>query len=280
MNPARDRMPPVAKFASPTVANGRVYVPTFGNSVVIYGLLNGPASPAPLVSFLGNAASYETDIVSPGQVVAIFGTSLGPDAAAGMQLDDSGTVTTVLGGTRVLFDGVAGPMIFASAAQVNAIVPFRMPSGTTKVQVEVLGQPSDTVELTVADATPALFAADGSGSGQALAINQDGTMNSPDNPAPAGSILILYATGLGQLSPPGRNGAVGNDLKATAQTVTATLGDRPAEVLYAGTAPGIVEGIEQVNLKIPGDTTPDPALPLVLGVGSRTSPAGITIAVR
>jgi uncharacterized protein (TIGR03437 family) len=280
MNLARDGMPPVSKFASPTVANGRVYVPTFGNSVVIYGLLNEPVNLPPVITFIGSAASYEQDVISPGQVLAIFGTDLGPADPAGMQLDATGAVATILEGTRVLFNGIAGPMAFATSTQVNTIVPFRMRPGPVQVQVEVRGQASDPVQTTATDTSPALFAADSSGEGQALAINQDGTINSADNPAPAGSVLTLYATGLGQFSPAGRDGAVGDQLKTTSAPVTAMLGNQAAQVLYAGTAPGIVEGIAQVNLQIPSDAPADPDLPLVLRVGSRSSPPGITIAVK
>jgi uncharacterized protein (TIGR03437 family) len=280
MNPGRDAMPPVAKFVGPTVANGRVYVPTFGNAVVVYGLLSDLLDASPVISFLGNAASYGPQVLAPGEMIAIFGDNLGPDSPTGMQLDTTGAVATLLGGTRVLFDGIAGPMAFASTGQVNALVPFAVQPGTTQVQVETRGQLSDPVQVQVFASSPGVFSADGSGRGQALAINPDGTLNSPDNPAPAGSIVIVYATGVGELSPAGQDGAVGRDLKRAALPVSAILGNQAAQVLYAGTAAGIVEGVIQVNLLIPGNAPADPALPLVLQAGAQSSPSGITIAVR
>jgi hypothetical protein len=39
MDPERDRLGNLAKFAVPTVANGRVFVPTFSNQLAVYGLL-------------------------------------------------------------------------------------------------------------------------------------------------------------------------------------------------------------------------------------------------
>src|SRR5262249_28302884 len=269
-----------AKFVGPTVANGRVYVPTFANSVAVYGLLNGMDDSEPVISYLGNGASYQPQVVSPGGMVAIFGSNLGPGGGMGVQLDSNGALTSNLAGTRVLFDGVAAPMVFAGLGQVNAMVPFGVASGSTHIQVQTDAGTSAPVEMLVQNSSPGLFTADGSGRGQALAVNPDGTVNSPDNPAPAGSIVILYATGVGKLSPDGVDGAVGQQLKSVVLPVTATLGDQAATVLYAGTAPGIVEGVVQVNLKIPEGTAADPALPLTLTVGKNASLSGVTLSVR
>ena len=126
MNPARDRMPPVAKFVPPTVADGKVYVASSSRVVTVYGLFSPPEIEriVPVISNVANAASYSQDAVSPGELVSIFGLNLGSPASAGMGLDGSGWVTTTLAGTQVLFDGIPGPMIYASDSQVNAIVPF------------------------------------------------------------------------------------------------------------------------------------------------------------
>ena len=43
MNSLRDGLPPVAKFVAPTVANGKVYVPSSANVVTVYGLFSPPA---------------------------------------------------------------------------------------------------------------------------------------------------------------------------------------------------------------------------------------------
>jgi len=239
-------------------------------------------SSAASIAAVSSAASYEQAVVSPGQVVAIFGSNLGPATPVGMQLDATGGVDTTLAATRVLFDGVPGPMAYASANQVNAIVPFGVSGDNTQVEVEYLGQASNPSVVAVAASTPAIFAADGSGRGQAIVINQDGSVNSAENPAPAGSVIVLYATGAGQLSPPGQDGLVvsADNLPRPALPVGATVGDQSAEVLYAGGAPGIVEGIIQVNVKIPGGVAAGDAVPVVLQVGHRQSQAGITIAVK
>jgi uncharacterized protein (TIGR03437 family) len=283
MNP-RDGMGPIVKFVSPTVANGRVYAPSLDNSVIVYGLftpdVGQPAQPT--ISAIGNAASYDGDAVSPGEIVAIFGTNLGPATPAGTQLNGAGQVDTSLAGAQVLFDGVPGPMVWASAGQLNAVVPFTIASGTTQVQVEYQGYVSDAMPVPVAPATPGIFSADGSGSAQAVAVNQDGSINSAANPAPAGSIVTLYATGAGLWNPPLSDGAVvtADNLPVPALPVGIQVGGQNAHVLYAGGAPGMVAGVLQINVQIPSGAPSGAAVPIVLTVGSASSPSNLTIAVQ
>jgi uncharacterized protein (TIGR03437 family) len=283
IKPDRDRMPPVAKFAPPTVANGKVYVPSFSNVVAVYGLLSPSVAvgATPFIATVTNAASYFPDTVAPGEVVAIFGSNLGPPTPAGLQLDDSGAVSTTLGGTRVLFDGVPSPMIFASVGQIDAVVPFGAAAGKVQAMVQYQGLTSAAFPVTVVPAVSGIFSADASGVGQAIVLNQDGSINSPGSPAAPGSVITLWATGAGQLSPPAVDGAVDpGNLSWPVLPVLAQIGGQVADVLYAGDAPGIVEGVIQVNLRIPPASQTGAAVPLVLRVGSSFSQYGITLAVQ
>jgi uncharacterized protein (TIGR03437 family) len=282
-NPARDRMPPVAKFVPPTVANGKVYVPSFANVVTVYGLFSPLVSvgATPSIAAVAHAASYSQDAVAPGEVVAIFGSSLGPPTPAGLQLDGSGGVATTLAGTRVLFDGVTSPMIFASAGQIGAVVPFGVATGRVQAQVQYQGLTSAAFPVTVVPAVGGIFSADASGAGQAVALNQDGSINSPGLPAAPGSVVTLWATGAGQLAPDGVDGAVdAGNFPRPVLLVLAQIAGQVAEVLYAGGAPGIVEGVIQVNLRIPPASQTGDAVPLVLRVGNSFSQLGITLAIR
>src|SRR5664280_3007154 len=101
-------------------------------------------------------------------------------------------------GTRVLFDGVPSPMIYTSATQVSAVVPFAVTGKTTTVvSTEYNTVASRGIQIGVADSAPALFTADASGTGQIAALNQDASINSPANPAEPNSVVVLYATGGG-----------------------------------------------------------------------------------
>ena len=280
-----DALDSFAKFAVPTVVNGKVYVPTWSNVVAVYGLTPTPppGDPTPAVAAVMNGASYGTGAVSPGEVVTIFGTNLGPINPAGMQLDGAGFSTMSLAGTQVLFDGAPAPMVYSSAGQVNAAVPFGLQAATTQIQVEYQGQTSRGFAVPVLKVTPGICSLDGSGTGQALAFNEDGSLNSPRNPAAAGSVIQVYATGLGQMSPPGQDGLIVTDTAAPPSPVlpvTAQIAGQDAAVAYAYRAPGLLEEVVQLNIAVPQQHQVSGIVPLVVQTDGQSSQPGITIAVR
>ncbi|HEY1342852.1 MAG TPA: hypothetical protein VGF59_35360 [Bryobacteraceae bacterium] len=281
MNSDRDAMPPVAKFANPTVVNGKVFVATFGNAVVVYGLLPAEGDSPPDIVAVLNAASFSHGPISPGELVSIFGSNLGPSVPAGAKLDDDGSVTTLLSETQVLFDGMAAPLLYVSQGQINAVAPFEV-SESTDIEVVYLGLSSDPATVPVTAATPGIFSQDASGSGQGIIVNQDGSLNSANAPAALGTIVTFYATGAGLLSPDGIDGSVvaADNLPRPTLAVDADIGGRAANVRYAGGAPGMIEGVIQVNLEIPADAPAGFFVLLTLRIGGQPSQSGLTIAVR
>ena len=180
----------------------------------------------------------------------------------------------------VQINGITAPLVYVSPLQINAQVPYEL-AGQSTAQLQIVYQSSTVVSTLVplAAANPALFLLN-AGASEVVAVNQDGSINSDQNPAARGSIVVLYATGAGQTTPAGVTGqAVEEPLPTPALQVSLTVADIPANLLYAGPAPGYV-GLMQINAVIPSGFVPTGDLPVVLTVGTYQSPAGVTIAVK
>lgn len=268
---------------------GRVTITTQGavtNSVVfvIPLIVNGSnVSTGPVISSAGilNGASFKSGPLSPGEIITIFGNGIGPVDLARAQLTSSGTVSKFIGSTRILFDGIAAPLIYVSANQSAAIAPYFLSNrSSTTVEVEYNGVRSNAVILPTGPSSPALFTIESSGSGLAAALDEDGSVNSQANPAKKGAVIVLFATGEGQTTPDGVDGQIAASVLSKPQLpVTVSIGGKTAEVLYAGAAPGLVAGVMQVNVRVPSDAdSGDNAV--VLNVGNTASPQGVTIAVQ
>lgn len=236
------------------------------------------------VTSILNAASYATVAVAPGEIVTIYGSTFGPPALARTELtDDHASIKTILSDTRVLFDGVPAPMIYAVAGQVSAVVPYSV-SGkqTTNVQVEYKGVQSDVFTVDVAASAPGLFTIDASGKGQGAFLNQNNTVNSATNPVARGQYIILFATGEGATNPDGVDGKLaGVPLPRPLLPVAVQIGNVNAtNISYAGAAPGLVSGLLQINVLVPSNAPTGAAVPIFVRIGTATSQAGVTLAVR
>jgi uncharacterized protein (TIGR03437 family) len=231
-----------------------------------------------------NAASGVPGPVVPGEIVTIFGVNPGPPAPLSLTLSSPNTVATSLGGIRVLFDGIPAPLTYVSSTQINAIVPYEIFGRVnTQLQVEFNGVASQPVDLGVTTSAPGIFTVFSPQSqipNQAAALNQDNSVNSQNNGALPSSIVTLFATGEGQTSPPGVTGAItGNTLSQPLLPVTVQIAGLPATVTYAGTAPGLVAGVMQVNVSIPATVPRGLQVQVTLSVGGNMSnTASIAIA--
>jgi uncharacterized protein (TIGR03437 family) len=190
-------------------------------------------------------------------------------------------MTNTLAQTRVLFDGVAAPLIYVSANLISAIVPYEV-SGKqqTSIQIEYQGKRTNAVNFPVDLAFPALLSADSSGGGQGAIVNQDGSINSKSNPAARGSIVSLFGTGEGMTSPTGVDGRIAaTTFPAPLLPVTVTIAGRNAQLQYFGASPENVAGVIQINAYIPSDC-PSGNVPVAFAVGSYASPENVTVAVQ
>ncbi len=246
--------------------------------------VSAAAPPPVVVSAVVNAASWTGGSVAPGELVVIGGTMLGPSTGVSGTVDPStGKMVSQLAGTVVTFNGVAAPLLYTSATQVNAIVPYEA-AGCTQatLQVQYQGVLSSAMTLPCASAAPGIFTFNASGSGPAAAANQDGTFNGPSSPAAAGSYVTLYFTGGGQTNPPGVTGSITSTttLKWLTQAVSVTVGGIAATVGFDGAAPTFVDGVLQLNIQLSPNTPSGSALPVVVTVGTAASPATATLAVQ
>jgi len=258
-----------------------VYGPADAPAVTAHAaVMEGKSGSAVQITAVTSAASYLPGSVAAGEIVTLFGSGMGPEAGIGVMLNSAGLVTTFLAGTRVLFDGQPSPMIFAQAGQVNAVVPYAVAGrSSVQVQIEAQGQKSNALTAQVALTVPGIFTLDASGKGQAAVLNQDNGLNSAANPARRGSIISVFATGIGQTDPPGMDGKpAAQPLPVPVLPVTVEIAGANAEILYAGGAPGLVAGVLQVNVRVPEHASGSAAA-LVLRGGGVASQPGVTIAI-
>jgi uncharacterized protein (TIGR03437 family) len=259
--------------------NGNLYVADTANSAIRLLQYSGSGL---TIGAVTNAASSISGPVAPGEVVVLYGSGLGPAQLTQYRLDPtSGLVGTSLAGTRVIFNGTPGPVLYTSATQIAAVAPYSIAGANVQVFVQYQGATSAPVTLPVAPVAPALFTADSSGKGQAAAYNnQDGTLNGAAHPAKVGSYISLWLTGAGQMNPTGVDGLPGAaPLPQPAAAVSVTIGGQSVTPQYAGQAPTAVAGVMQINAQIPSGIQTGTAVPVVVQVGGVSTQAGVTVAV-
>ena len=242
--------------------------------------------PTPVLGTIVNGASFQPGVVAPGEIITINGTNLGPAAGVSTQAPPGSTLPTLFQGTQVTFDGIPAPLLYVSATQINAVVPYTI-GGRSQTRLTVFSNnvSSQSVALNVTDSAPAIFpiTAPGFPSTQGAILNENGSINSPGNPAPRGSVIVIYATGEGLTNPQGVDGLIvpadPNALRHPVLPVQVTVGGYPADLQYAGSAPGFVSGALQVNAVVP-DATGSGTVSIVIKIGNNSSPAVTTVNVQ
>ena len=231
---------------------------------VQHGLL-GSLSIPPQITAAQNAFSGATGAIAPGELLELTGTTIGPRPAVSSTTAD---VATTLGGTTVTINGTPAPILYTHADQTNVIVPWGVTGTTANIVVTTGTTTAQTLQVPLAATAPGCFFN--------LAFNQDGTLNTLANPAAAGSVVVIYATGLGVTDPPEQDGVKNSSLvlAGAVAPVTATIGGKAATVVYAGSTPGGISGLMQVELLVPVGFTNGT---VVLTVGGVTASAAISV---
>jgi len=226
-----------------------------------------------------DAASFKGP-VAPGSLVSIFGSNFasGTASAGVVPLPDT------LGGVSVSFNGIAAPLLYVSALQINAQLPWEV-STTGPVSVVVTNGTAASApqSVQVGSVSPALFAI----AGYAIAVNPDGSLAAPagaiagvaSHPATPGDSLVLWGSGFGAVNPPATTGDNSLDTLRTATTPpTVTIGGVPAPVTFAGLSPQFV-GVYQINVTMPWTQPAAAAAQIEIQAGGVTSAVQIAIAI-
>jgi len=205
-------------------------------------------------------------LTAPTEILSLYGIGIGPPAAAQGQIT-GGIYSSSLDGYQVQFDRIAAPLLYAGPTQINVVVPQAVSSSDyTHVQLVTPSGVVDGPTLAVRVAAPYIFQyglasplQDGTTS-LAAALNQDGTVNSPQNPAKAGEIVTIFASGGGYLGESRLDGTVvsSDPSLLRAMLPVSVLSDPLGQglgtslnVLYAGGAPEEVYGLMQINFQLP-----------------------------
>ena len=253
---------------------------------------------APVIDGVFSSASYASATISPGELVTIFGTNIGPTTPATMSITN-GYVNTTLSNVTLTIDGQNAPMLYVSTNQVTAQVPYEVTIGSGIAVVLTNGtNPPANFTVTTAAAAPGVFTANGSGTGQAAAINTSAstgavTLNSTTNPAKIGDTVSLYLTGEGNYNTSLLPGAVNTNtgfivpatispLPEISPTPTVQIGgvDATAGVSYAGVVPGSIIGVLQINVAVPTGSSTGAAVPVAVSIGGNSTQSGVTINVH
>jgi len=229
------------------------------------------------------AGSGHSAIIAPGSLISIFGSGL----AGGLSTANSIPISTTLGDVdSVTINGTALPLVFVSDSQINAQVPWSMGPGQANVVLNRAGTASAPMAVQVNPFAPALFGLN-LGTLQAIATNADGSLTAPANgipgiashPATAGDTIVLYATGLGPVSPTVTDGANSMDTTRTTTTTPAVLiGGAQASVSSSVLSPQFV-GVYQLNVVVPGGVTGN-GVAVQIQIGGANSVDPVTIALQ
>ncbi len=252
-----------------------------------------PTQPLPprVLSIVNAASGQFTGTVAPGEIISIYGLEVGPTAPV-TATPANGVFPTSLGGVQVLVNGTPIPLLYVSASQINAEIPLGIASGGLTNGIALVQVVNTTIEwdpvqkMSFMEALPDFrLAVVGSNfavfenAGSMAVINQDGSLNKLANPAKLGTVVTIWATGFGATGSPvdGAVAAAANNFCGTCQLTLSNRGTSITEtVQYAGSSPGLIDGLMQINFLIPmqfsGDlgafvyfTPPGYSQPLLLG---------------
>jgi uncharacterized protein (TIGR03437 family) len=234
-------------------------VPQYVNVPVMF--IYGGSSTGAAITAAANAASYQTQ-VSPGMLLSVFGANLANATAT----NSGNPLPYSLAGVSATVNGLAAPVIYASAGMLNIQVPYSAGAGPAVLGVNNNGQIAG-FQFQISPSSPGVFA--------------DANGNVVPQPVvTAGTALALYVTGTGDVNPAIKTAyapSTGSTLPVPVLPLSVTVGGVPAFLEFVGITPGLI-GVTQVNILVPSSTPPGNQ-PVVVTVGGASS-APVNIVVQ
>ncbi|HWD00602.1 MAG TPA: protease pro-enzyme activation domain-containing protein [Candidatus Sulfopaludibacter sp.] len=228
-------------------------------SLTVTVLSTGSTAATPVITSVTNAASF-TASFAPGAIVSVFGSQLSPI----IQVAASVPLPLTISGLSATVNGIAAPLWYISPGQLNIQIPYEVASGTSAtLTVNNNGQTASAV-LPISVTAPAIFTDTANG----LVPYASGAR---------GSVMTLYATGAGLVSPAIATGAAPSSgtavslLPAPLQSTTVTVGGVSAPVSFVGIPSGVV-GVLQINFQVPTNVAAG-SQPVVVTIGTVASKA-------
>jgi len=246
-------------------------------SLIATGIASASVPPQISPGGIVNAASYTAPLSRCG-LASVFGTNLADTPASATSLP----LPTTLGNAQVVVNGTAAPLFYVSPSQINFQVPCEAPlNGAVGVYATNGGGTSPAQSATIAPYAPGVFTyARTATAVDPIIVHVDNSLVSPDKPANPGEVLIVYATGVGNLNHMPITGAASpaSPLSAAVDLPSVTVGGAAAAVAFAGLTPGMV-GLAQINIQLPSTYPAVSSLPLVVSFAGAASPA-VNLAVQ
>jgi uncharacterized protein (TIGR03437 family) len=231
----------------------------------------------PRLNAVVNGASFVGGGIAPGEALALFGSGFGPETpiVRAAHLRGQENAGPDLAGIKIFFDEIPAIVTVAANGESRAVAPLEIADREqVRVWIEYAGVNSNVLTLPVAVAAPGLFTADYSGQGQAVASDEAMSVNSTENPAARGAVILLYFTGEGVTEKLGNAG-----VPKPVLPVSVYIGGVAADVLEVAGVPS-VPGVMQVRARIPVDVPAGPAVPVGVAVGGVASAPGVTLAIH
>jgi len=233
------------------------------NTAFNFSTQNESTGPPPAVisCIVSTAGRLPYDAAAPGELITITGGGFGPLTTVYTTPGADGIYPSTAGGFNVKIAGLDAPVFAVARGLIAVQVPYEtaLPTqagDTLTLEVFENGQSLQSLQIGMQSYFLSLFDTgdrnNSSGLPALAALNQDGTVNNAHNPAEPGSVVTVFGSGAGILSPALETGGLSPVPPADPLSVSSLIPVcENCTVLYLGSAPGLSTGVVQINIQMP-----------------------------